>query len=984
MCIVGGHSESGLVGVSNRTFESTGAGHYLVEFARTIVHERTLPGAGHYLEELAGTINHERTLPYMSEPLESGTGQYLIEILNQLRRGDDVECSSRRFQLEIDHCLEALSELHSCDAITKEDVMTVFDKALKLSLPVNPSVLPSTGFISGHPMFEDGKSEFVPTNEQGQVLTWIMAAFPEIPWESDLDVPIGNFFIDGDDSRYGNIVAASATGKSSAVFRALAKRHGIYLVCTQKMEIGTALGSSDHQMGELYETILTLCNNSPTPAQSFRFHAYATNYIHIAIMSRLFMLIRLVENYKETYKKIPPAHVFLSWQMNGNTLVFQEAFSHLLRSHPSLLYYRPGRLADLSLEILAELKGSLGNCALPVFIDKAGVFVRQGCLIGHEVVTVNGSLRKDSLLSLLTDTTLSSICQRESMVTIGTALLPSFISEPTRANIGGHKGFKNLEQSIGEALIQTPGDVIKLLEVCFKIPPLLKMHIESVDFVQYLPLRRRFLAGMISTWITLFDSQFSPSSVTEEDLCKATKDHMEESAADMVLNLGTQILPTSDDNFCQVYALLDFLSYNVEDTFLFQESLIFRGREELRESVLTSGLCAYSRSSAFNSRIKYVTNEHFTRRVVRTISQDHPEQMKSSLLSLLQLAHGTYRQQSESIGDQFFALFLRYCSLKWEAISEWPFFKTAKICKNGKSFKMLKSKAKCEIRGLIVGLHSLSLRLSEVNHRCNDAEKKVLMTLSTFIHEVLQERKKDEPDYSQLIVKSPKGAEETQLLPLDDLSTEMLHQFAEEAGISVFDKKQFLQEKTIRQRLNQYRANRKDCVPLRADDPRILLNLTFGENSLSLNGVIAYLIHHKMEWVIEGFVVTPAKKCHLDGLVFFKLDEEYAFLAYAHKFSNLKNANKNQAGNLKQVSLVNVYRNITDCQQSVFISRDMSAPAEYFRSSLLSYKQNLLIAATLPDKEPEWKLRVDDILLSERDFTDIIEATLQTRDTADD
>ena len=117
------------------------------------------------------------------------------------------------------------------------------------------------------------------------------------------------------------------------------------------------------------------------------------------------MIARLSVLVQRTSERVPSPKEFLFWQVNETTEAMESTFKALV-NHSGRVK-SPAMWADQDFlkkrmeDLYKQLIKLLGVEWLPLFNDEANVFARPLCKPDHVIVTANGTIRSDGLLSLI-------------------------------------------------------------------------------------------------------------------------------------------------------------------------------------------------------------------------------------------------------------------------------------------------------------------------------------------------------------------------------------------------------------------------------------------------------------------------------------------------------------------------------------------------------------------------------------------------------
>ena len=183
---------------------------------------------------------------------------------------------------------------------------------------------------------------------------------------------------------------------------------------------------------------------------------------------------------------------FLLCQVNGNTEICGELFENMIKNQLHLL---PEDQLWKVLECkYQQLCNQLGVDTLPIFIDEAQVF-SDGCraaLLDFSVLTMNGTIRKNSILSLLLNA-LTSLAVP--IIVSGTGFSSNHQELIQSATL--LKENPKHQSIIGHPLIWDVNCAIKYLSSVINVTEPLRKVLNSIRFRSFLPCRRRFLGSFL-------------------------------------------------------------------------------------------------------------------------------------------------------------------------------------------------------------------------------------------------------------------------------------------------------------------------------------------------------------------------------------------------------------------------------------------------------------------------------------------------------
>ena len=153
-----------------------------------------------------------------------------------------------------------------------------------------------------------------------------------------------------------NLLAPSSNGKSSAVFRFLSLNHGLYMD-------GWAPG--DGFLGPYQDTLSKELVTYLNLMRPFEVHLWAEPVVHIAVIAKLAHLL-----YRTNlFDGVPSASIFLTWQVNGQTVLPKSLFKEMIKLNFHQLPMT--NLAELITELGSQLNTALKTDLIPFFVDEA-------------------------------------------------------------------------------------------------------------------------------------------------------------------------------------------------------------------------------------------------------------------------------------------------------------------------------------------------------------------------------------------------------------------------------------------------------------------------------------------------------------------------------------------------------------------------------------------------------------------------------------
>ena len=311
------------------------------------------------------------------------------------------------------------------------------------------------------------------------------------------------------------LLAATACGKTSTIFRALSKHHGFYFCCDANISVFENNRSTrDYLMVGFHDTLKNLSQNEII--------AFGVNISHLVYISRLFSLYLYCTDCNWQISPIQ----FLKLQINGGTTASRKIFKWLVSQK-----YHHFTSEELELVLQNLLDQFRDNFNLPVshkfsiFIDEAQSFCstdnddnkkdlinekekkekkEKQLLNGKYTCTANNTPRQNDLFSLLL-ATFSKINDNCFFVT-GTAFSSDIIN---LINSSACKQDEDIKIIVGQSLIETKEDLVKKLKSIMNVTKELAEFIDT-SIHKYLPIRRRVFTRACSN-ILLYNENTAES-----------------------------------------------------------------------------------------------------------------------------------------------------------------------------------------------------------------------------------------------------------------------------------------------------------------------------------------------------------------------------------------------------------------------------------------------------------------------------------------
>ena len=442
--------------------------------------------------------------------------------------------------------------------------------------------------------------------EDDTILSSVFAVTPEFHWPW----PEGDIYLQEQfqstlehGKTITNILAATASGKTGLSFRALSSNYGLYLTCTSSEERERFGKFCDLQMASLHSQISSSSQED--------LHLHGLSLCRLAMIARLCVLVHRTTNFmqptdtdcssnEQKVMEPPSPKEFLSWQVNGMTKTMKSAYEALAGS--PLRWESPKVLLTKINELHDELAALLGVTRLPLFIDEANVFALP-LLKDRIVITANGRLRPDGLLSLLLQSVIEEApWDKAPILLTGTGFTTevSIIVQSAGISKGEKTNSRPIWELVGHPLVHTPKDALEYLEKVIAVPKELKQCIESLSFRSYFPMRRRLLVAFLRDWWFEY-SQRAKSAPSENTLLGVAKKTYKKAIEEQVIEIEKRLGKCQREPMLRALGIARFLCINQsevdEDVSLFGKGtflrLLIKESPQLFNEFIATGFCSY-------------------------------------------------------------------------------------------------------------------------------------------------------------------------------------------------------------------------------------------------------------------------------------------------------------------------------------------------------------------------------------------------------
>lgn len=270
------------------------------------------------------------------------------------------------------------------------------------------------------------------------------------------------------------LLAATASGKTSAIFRTLSKQFGLFFCC----DVNVSPVDCNLFTKDLLMRIFRDCVFDCSPEEIVGF---GVNFGLLVFISLIFSLLMChTEN-------IQP-HQFLKLQTNSSTDYSSMIFLGLVVNN--YRHIEKNKLLSLLHKLLEELLTKLNIEQIRIFIDEAQLyFPNKIKLLGNRYTcTPYNSPRKNDLFSLIFAAFLE-VKNKTRLIFTGTAFTANVFQQ---LNFGdGKQDIDYVHTIVGHSLINTKADLRDKLKSIMKITDELDKFIDRPSLDNYLPIRRR-------------------------------------------------------------------------------------------------------------------------------------------------------------------------------------------------------------------------------------------------------------------------------------------------------------------------------------------------------------------------------------------------------------------------------------------------------------------------------------------------------------
>ena len=388
----------------------------------------------------------------------------------------------------------------------------------------------------------------------------------ELHWKGDTDD-----ILIGDESKSICLIAATATGKTSSIFRVLSTRYGLYFTCDQYTWLGKDLFSKDHLMAQVVEQLILLTQEGV--------FAFGVNIALLAFMSRIMFLLDYITNRSSKDANFTISHSqFLQLQTNGHTMGSEKIFKKLVKA--DYHHYDQDLLVTKVQTLLDDLKNKLGvpeNSDFPIFVDEAQLFCpnsRNKILVGKYTLTRFSISRRDDILALFLDA--FWYFKNSNLTLTGTAFSSELLKIVQSCCA---KQDRSVVAIVGQSLIETKEDLREKLETIMKITDELGKFIDT-SIQNYLPIRRRVFTRACANIL-------NNNQNTAESFKKAFEDSMKKSITDVTRTVGDLKPDTFTLQVLKFYSLYNLAA--VDDKYI----LLPKHLDNMIKFFITSGVAPY-------------------------------------------------------------------------------------------------------------------------------------------------------------------------------------------------------------------------------------------------------------------------------------------------------------------------------------------------------------------------------------------------------
>ena len=273
------------------------------------------------------------------------------------------------------------------------------------------------------------------------------------------------------------LLAATASGKTSAIYKNLSKQFGLFFCCDADLSpVDSNQTTKDLLMGEFCRYVRYLNDDEIL--------GFGVNLGLLVFISRIFYLLMVIKN--KNMEEIKPVE-FLKLQTNVSTQISAHIFMALVETNHH--HIPPNSLRLLLTTLFGDLEKKLKDVKLPIFIDEAQTFCPNSTRLLHNKYTCTpyNTPRQNDLFSLILNA-FSVVKNNNMLIVTGTAFSAEVIQQINPS--AGKQDFEYLLTIVGQSLINTKADLCDKLKDIMKITKELETFI-NIHMDNYLPMRRR-------------------------------------------------------------------------------------------------------------------------------------------------------------------------------------------------------------------------------------------------------------------------------------------------------------------------------------------------------------------------------------------------------------------------------------------------------------------------------------------------------------
>mmetsp|Transcript_3473 Transcript_3473/g.5031 ORF Transcript_3473/g.5031 Transcript_3473/m.5031 type:complete len:761 (-) Transcript_3473:215-2497(-) len=468
------------------------------------------------------------------------------------------------------------------------------------------------------------------------------------------------------------LLAATSSGKTSAIIRKLSNTFGLLLTCcTENMR---NVHSKDALMSLFADAINKLSQNE--------IYAFGNSYAQLAVIAKYYSLIYWTEFLEARKKQVTPLN-FLWFQTNGSTVVAGRIFMHLVSKQYYLIRYDFLSItcSALKTQLLVLLKQEPGS-PFPIFVDEAQLF----CPNAHKLLADKNTLtpfnfpRKNDLFSLLLNaliTVETTSADPSSLIVTGTAFSNDAIS--LLQSFSSSKQDKNIDVLIGQDLIETKEDFLAKMRSIMNIPKDLMQFIEFY-INEFLPMRRRVFTNICAEILV--------ENHSNSNYLQSFNQVFKETADSLVRQAQTFSSGVSGSNRQSWYNLmiLKFLSItNISDKASVHK-LLPKSINNLKNDIVASGIVPYSAVPAnirgndwdlSTEKVYFRFDEPLAGMVIQQLCSDFTVE-KDDYLRIFKILCPSENENKAKF-DVAFSILLMMLASQNKSIAELPFFRHGTI-----------------------------------------------------------------------------------------------------------------------------------------------------------------------------------------------------------------------------------------------------------------------------------------------------------------